>query len=609
MRTTLLFACLSAIALASRADAQLLSPGELSRAHRGLEGDDHCLDCHSSGKRVDDGLCLRCHGDVDASRRAGKGLHGKAYRDDSCGKCHLEHRGASYSLIRWRGGSSSSFDHRETGWPLRGAHGKTKCLDCHRTKNERGTQTFIGLSTECASCHEDPHDKRFGQDCAKCHDEQSFANVDPKRFDHALARFALTGAHVKVACGACHGTPPAEVKWRGLDFTGCTSCHDDPHRGDFGKECTSCHTEMRWQDVSMPRGRHPGLSLAAGHAKVACATCHDDGLSKAPSRGSRCVDCHAPVHDATFGNNCARCHGSIRWLGLPDSIGLAAHAKTAFALHGRHEGVRCVDCHSPSLPPARRFRNLPFERCLDCHRDPHAGEFTARDGGECRTCHDEHGFLPTRFSIADHATTSYPLVGRHEAVACAACHAGDRPRLDWRIADSRCATCHENPHGEQFAVEMRDGGCAHCHSPVAWNAPNIDHSTWPLTGAHAGAACASCHEPAPGGAAPGAAAAASYRGVPRACEGCHDDPHLGQFRLTAPVRACDFCHRTETFDIAKLDHDALTGYPLDGKHASVECARCHAGTTLRNGARAIRYRLGHRACADCHANPHAGGGR
>jgi hypothetical protein len=586
----------------SEAAAQLLSPGPLTRAHHALEGDARCLDCHSSGKRVDDGLCLKCHQDVDAARRAGKGLHGKSYRDKRCGECHLEHRGLDYHLVRWPGGSLQAFDHATTGWPLRDAHAKVKCDACHKTKNERGAQTFIGLGTACTSCHEDPHQKRFGNDCTQCHDERSFKAPRLERFDHALARFALKGKHAEVACAKCHGAAPAPVTWKGLDFASCTSCHKDPHAGRFGSTCTSCHSENGWKDAQMKREAHPGLNILGGHARVPCATCHDRGLTVAPTKGSRCVACHAPVHEAKFGNECAECHRGIRWLGLPDELGRRVHGQTAFPLRGRHEAVRCEGCHAPRLPPAKRYRALAFAQCRDCHRDPHAGEFAARDGGECGACHDEHGFAPTSFGVEAHATTAFPLVGSHEAVACGGCHKDPHPRLSWKLADARCEACHQNPHGDQFAREMRDGGCAHCHAPVAWNVPNIDHRTWPLTGAHARAACASCHARAAGSA--GTTAAADYRGVPRECEGCHDDVHLGQFRLSEPVRTCADCHRTESFKIAKFDHDELTRYPLEGKHEDVACAKCHAPATLRDGKTAVRYRIPFRACADCHANPH-----
>ena len=110
-----------------------------------------------------------------------------------------------------------------------------------------------------------------------------------------------------------------------------------------------------------------------------------------------------------------------------------------------------------------------------------------------------------------------------------------------------CAGCHENPHGDQFAAEMARGGCATCHQTTSWRQPNIAHDTWPLTGAHARAACDSCHHPTQEDREQGRGA--SYRGVPRVCEGCHEDDHAGQFRTSAPIRAYPQCHTTEAFEI------------------------------------------------------------
>ena len=592
-----LLGTLACAALPAR--AQFLSPGELSAAHGSIEGDAHCFDCHSTGRRVETGLCTKCHGDIAGSLRAGTGLHGKPYRGKPCGECHVEHRGSSHDLVRWPGGAQARFDHALTGFVLAGAHQKAGCRDCHERKNERGAATFLGLSQRCSSCHEDPHDKRFGSECKSCHDESTWKRVDLARFDHALARFPLRGKHAQVECASCHETPP---KYRGLEFQSCTSCHQDPHQGELGTTCTNCHSEQSWQKVSMKRSAHPGLSLAGGHAAVRCQSCHDRGNDQPPSRGKRCVSCHSPVHEAKFGNDCADCHKHVRWLGLPEEIGRDAHAKTAFALRGLHQKVECSDCHAPKLPPRQRFRELAFGRCLDCHEDPHRGEFAARDGGECGPCHAEHGFTPTLFGTDAHASTAFALEGRHSAAACGRCHAGAHPRLDLRVPQQQCADCHQNPHGDQFAAEMRSGGCAHCHSPVAWSAPNIDHRTWPLTGAHALAQCSSCHDPSEADRKAGRGA--SYRGVARDCEGCHDDVHLGQFRLGEPLRACGFCHGTEAFTIARFDHVRLAGYPLQGAHEHVECEDCHAQQTLRNGLSTVRYRLGYVRCADCHRSPH-----
>jgi hypothetical protein len=120
--------------------------------------------------------------------------------------------------------------------------------------------------------------------------------------------------------------------------------------------------------------------------------------------------------------------------------------------------------------------------------------------------------------------------------------------------------------------------------------------------------CESCHSPTEADRRSGSGA--SYRGVPRACDGCHEDVHAGQFRTSDPVRACDFCHSTAAFRIPRFDHARIADYPLTGRHSNVECRSCHATVEFRHGAgEAVRYRLGYRECSDCHANPHAGGPR
>jgi hypothetical protein len=272
---------------------------------------------------------------------------------------------------------------------------------------------------------------------------------------------------------------------------------------------------------------------------------------------------------------------------------------------GKHVDVACSSCHKPTLARNARYRELQFARCSNCHQDPHAERFQARNQGECGGCHSEAGFRPSRFGIAQHATTRFPLAGHHAAVACSKCH--DRPategrRLDWSTTKLRCADCHENPHGTQFAREMQQNGCATCHSAAGWDVPKIDHSIWPLTGVHASTACASCHRAT--GADRKAGKGPSYLLAPRECDGCHQDVHRGQFRLQEPKRACDFCHTTAAFKIANFDHTSRTGYALEGNHRTLRCGQCHASVSTQSGVSTVRYRLGYRRCRDCHADPH-----
>lgn len=573
-------------AASGTARAQLLNPGPLTQPHASVEGDEKCDSCHTGGKRVDDQKCVKCHEDIGARVAARRGLHGGAFASGKpCGECHVEHIGRKGRLVRWPGGAPERLDHALTGWKLDGAHAAVACAKCHVQKKRGGAQTFLGASQACGSCHQDPHAGKLGATCATCHGTTRWSEVRLERFDHARTAFPLRGAHAAVECKACHGTP---AKYRGLETT-CEGCHKDPHEGRFPGACSSCHQETSWHKVVGIRGNHPGVSLGGGHAKVACATCHDKGNDRPPSKGSSCASCHAPVHTASFGRNCKTCHGAIRWVGLPEKVGLEAHAQTRFPLDATHARVDCARCHLPSRPAAARYRGLAFQRCADCHKDPHPGGLVTATR-DCAACHQPAAFYPSRMTPALHAT--FALDGKHEAAPCLGCHPGARPRLAYRQPKRACAGCHDNPHGTQFQAELAAGGCAACHSTLGWERPKIDHSTFPLTGAHAQAPCAGCHT------------GSDYRGAPRACEACHVDAHAGQFRLAAPIKACDACHATASFEIAAFDHAALAGFPLDGKHAAAECKACHPAVKLAGGAQAVRWRLGYRRCRDCHADPH-----
>lgn len=603
MRAALVILALALVAVVGgRAHAQILSPGPLHQGHAGIDTDQDCGRCHESGQKVVARLCFDCHKELAASVSASRGLHGRDYKGKACETCHVEHLGRNAKLVRWPGGAMEKLDHRQTGWALEQSHAKVKCLDCHKKTSTIGKPTFVGASTACASCHKDPHAGKFASDCQRCHSLTEWKTFEKKAFDHKLARYALTGKHTEVACEKCHtGTPPT---WKPLTFATCDSCHQDPHKGEFKKQaCTACHSTANWEVAPEAiKGNHPWLSLANGHARLACKGCHDKGNDKPPSKGRACEGCHKPVHLAKFGNRCESCHAAIKWTGLPEAVGRAHHDQTRYPLQQKHQTLDCAACHPKSKPAPQRWKNLAFDKCASagCHGDKHAGEFAARAGGECTQCHTLAGFAPTTFSAADHATTAYQLDGRHLATPCRGCHKQPAPRLDWRVPSRACADCHQNPHGEQFAAEMTKGGCATCHETVDWHRPHIDHTTWPLVDAHARTACTACHGEQKPGAQP-----AAYRGIPRACEGCHDDVHAAQFTQTQPAKACTACHDVKTFKIAKtFDHAKQTRYPLEGKHVGLACAKCHAPTTLRDATTAVRWRLGYTACKDCHANPH-----
>ncbi len=582
--------------------AQFLLPGPLSRAHAELEIGDQCFKCHDEGRTVGDNKCIDCHAEIGEQRRRSKGLHGKVNADRKCGTCHTEHKRRSHSLIPWPDGKRESFDHSVTSWTLKGAHATTNCDKCHDLKSSRGARTYLGLNRECGTCHEDPHLNRLGGDCLSCHTENNWKEVDLEGFDHDLARYKLVGKHEQVACEKCHADP---AKYLNMDFRSCTSCHrDETHKGRYGGDCTKCHNQTDWR-ADMRPGAHPGVSLTGGHAAVPCRKCHDRGMLSPPSKGERCVSCHDRQHKADLGDDCADCHKRVRWFGVADSKRRIVHEKTTYPLEGKHAEVQCQGCHLASLPLKTRYRALKHDRCDSCHEDPHAQPDAPPSTLDCRECHAVRGFKPSTFTLERHEATRFPLEGRHLAVPCSSCHPStkaDPSRHVWRVDRLNCTDCHENPHGANFQEEIARRGCSHCHTVDSWNRPTIEHKEFKLTGMHKKLPCTACHDTSAAdrkaGQGPG------YRRLPKTCEGCHEDVHLGQFRLSVPTRACDDCHDTNSFEIADFDHLKVTGYPLEGKHGSLECTKCHPQQRLRDGSQTVRYRLGFNECQNCHANPH-----
>ncbi|HER33894.1 MAG TPA: hypothetical protein ENO19_00300 [Halothiobacillaceae bacterium] len=190
----------------------------------------------------------------------------------------------------------------------------------------------------------------------------------------------------------------------------------------------------------------------------------------------------------------------------------------------------------------------------------------------------------------------------------------------------KCLTCHreiaaavESGSGYHYrVVETEKRPCFECHSDhagrsfdlVHWpdGREQFDHAQagWPLSGAHAGLKCRECHRRSrlPEGFTrthPDVNTERTFLGLDNACRSCHSDPHAGQFD-----RDCTACHGDVHWKpAARFDH-ARTAFPLRGRHAALECVRCHpvadfAGTT------AVRYAgVAGDNCARCHNDPHAG---
>ncbi len=566
-----------------------VSPGPLAAPHAAIDGSLKCFECHGkSGGKGDskdgmDARCLACHTEIGWMRTAKRGTHAKDMAKN-CASCHPDHGGRDFALVVWPEGSPQKFDHRRAGYELQDAHAKLACEKCHEPKLQKSAAaklirkknraaSWLGLETNCASCHEDVHRGQLGKKCESCHDQKKF---DPAPgFDHAKSAFPLTGAHVKVDCLKCHAAPQfvkardAKGKplpeWKPLAHKDCVSCHKDPHRGQFPGACAKCHVTDDWKRINKAGFDHDRTKypLRGKHALVACEKCHEPrqgGFGPKP-KFAACTDCHKDAHagTATLAGvvvDCAKCHEVKGW--TPSTYTAIAHAKSTYPLEGRHFAAACEKCHvrakagtpaAVALGPARVQLRPKKGACTDCHFDPHRGRFEPagarpqKDG--CRACHTLGRFAPSTYDAAAHANCVFPLRGGHLATPCQQCHAEllVAPARSSLLADSSaarplrfdnpqraCVECHraQNPHGEQFAQRRDKGACDACHVDFAFvPASKFDHnrdSSYRLEGAHARTPCASCHVPA---MTTDGKKFVTYRPTPTKCEACHTSGPIG----------------------------------------------------------------------------------
>jgi hypothetical protein len=485
----------------------LIMPGPVIEAHAKIE--EQCDSCHESKEtQKQSELCFSCHKEIRADRVSKGGLHGNgAAVGKECVACHAEHKGRAANIT---GLEPKTFAHAQTNFPLSGAHAGKPCASCHVEGKK-----YREAPGECSGCHarDDAHQGKLGPACEGCHTATAWKSAD---FDHAKSGFALAGAHAKVECSACH---------RDREFAGtpsqCVQCHraNDKHAGKNGADCGACHAATAWADVTFDHGARSGFKLTGKHRQVACKSCHAAGVAAAVPR--TCVGCHKSDdrHQGKLGTRCSDCHQTTRW----SDSGFDHTAATRFALRGAHAQLECGACHVHGV-------DAPLGRdCASCHseRDPHRGELGAR----CDGCHAD---VSWRESIRfDHGLAAFPLLGKHAALECKACHSS----LAFHDASSACADCHahDDPHAGRFS-----SACATCHNPTDWRAARFDHDKathFALTGAHRDLACDTCHRAADGGRALAAAA----RG---GCVQCHrrDDPHSGRFGGN-----CGECHGTTSF--------------------------------------------------------------
>jgi hypothetical protein len=433
-----------------------------------------------------------------------------------------------------------------------------KCLACHKgiSSDVQTRVGFHGKSTAraqpCKVCHSEHHGRGFKQ-----------IKFNQATFNHSLTNYPLVGGHAKAKCAGCHGNG---AHFRGTTTT-CATCHarKDPHFGRLGKNCQGCHTVFDWKKPLAFDHTKTGFALTGKHRVTSCMTCHAG--QKWGGTPQSCISCHAKndVHRGSRGTNCASCHSTAGW----KATSFNHNTDTAFPLLGRHSATGCAGCHGVGNSIRK-----PSRACVACHArdDTHKGS----RGTNCASCHSPATWSGAKF---DHnKNTDFPLLGRHAAASCSACHgAGNTIKQPPRT----CIGCHSNDDSHKG----RNGAnCAQCHNSKDWKVTNFDHDTmthFALKGAHQTVKCEACHiKPA------------HVEMPPSTCNGCHvaDDPHSAQLGTE-----CASCHNVTSWKEGVVFDHSLTRFPLIGKHAAATCEKCH--TDKSYVSKGI-------TCQSCHVDDH-----
>ncbi len=540
----------------------------------------YCTQCHTSLIFSDaSSECISCHTDV----------HYQTVGPE-CSRCHTSNSWIVQNI---------SEIHRESRFPLLGAHATAACSQCHPSES---LLRFEPLGIECFDCHEADYNKttdpnhglsNFSTNCIECHLLNAFSWTGAS-FNHAF--FPLTEGHAINDCNKCHTNGNFSNTSRE-----CISCHQTDYNSttnpnhlvaDFSTNCTECHTtHPGWKPADFKQ--HDGLYFPIYSGKHNgtwdnCTQCHED-----PSNYSMftCISCHEHNQGSTDNQHnevggyqynsqaCFECHPT----GSAENG--FNHNLTNFPLTGAHITTACNECHTNGFAGTTTI-------CGDCHLTAYNQTLNPNHvqigiSNDCASCHTtQPGWKPATFAVHN---DFYPLTGAHASIAndCATCH-----NDDYVNTPAVCSGCHINEYNQSTNPNHISIGipndCETCHTTIPGWKPAlfpIHNNYYVLAGAHANIAgdCASCHT-------------GDYSTAPTTCFGCHENnynqtnnpPHAqAQFSTD-----CESCHSQNAWVPSTYDHDGQYFPIYSGKHFGQWnlCTDCHTNQS----------NYGIFSCIDCH---------
>lgn len=579
-----------------------ISPGELSKAHSHLEGMSNCTQCHVLGAKVSNEKCLACHTEIKDRINQQKGYHSSSeVKGKECVSCHNDHHGRNFQIVRF---NEQQFQHNLTGYKLEGVHSKRKCNDCHTPKFITSEKikaksfTYLGLNSQCLSCHEDYHKKTLSSSCVNCHGFESFKPA--AKFNHATTKFPLLGKHQAVECLKCHVVEVKDgknfQKFSGVQHSNCTNCHKDVHQNKFGQNCRQCHTETSFHEIKGTNSfdhSKTKFPLEGKHVEVNCKLCHKTKYTD-PIKHNQCIDCHTDYHNSQFAKDgvspdCSSCHSINGFSEIKYTV--EQHNLGPYKLEGLHQTTACAACHKKTEKWS--FREIG-KTCTDCHADYHKGQFAEKGvSPSCSKCHSVKGFTISNFTIEQHNQSAFKLRGAHMATPCNECH---KKSENWSFKGigKVCTDCHKDIHQSFISSKYYPNqNCTKCHSENSWNSITFDHTqtNFKLTGEHNTISCRACHfaKKMEGHDQQ------KFLGLATSCSSCHTDNHHKQFERNGTT-TCEDCHTSDNWKASRFDH-SKTAFKLDGEHEKVACAKCHKPSKTESY---IIYKIKDYRCEACH---------